>query len=1711
MDRRSQTMFSDASSRETTVVVVVLESDEVYIISSLSTRHDTQVIYIDPTTGSLCHTGTFSQDVFNSQEEAFNYITNGSRQCKTTTIGRAIVGYAILGSTGLLLVATKLNPTVPDLPGGGCVYTVLESQWIKVQLQNPQPQGKSEAKNILELAELDIEGKYYFCETRDLTRPFPSEFTLRDPDLEFVWNAWFSKPFKDIGLEDHCVVLLQGFVESRNFGGTNSNAGTVALIARRSKLHPGTRYLARGLNACSGTGNEVECEQIVWTPRRAGLSVPFSTYIWRRGTIPIFWGAEVKLATEAEIFVSEDPYRGTAKYYTRLSNRYAVKNPELSTSKQKKAPIVPIICVNLLRSGEGKSEKILVEHFNESVKYIRATKKISSSTFIQMINYDWHHLVKINGQQATIGGLWKLLKAPTMAIGFNEGVYFPSQDQLKRSNKGLIIPNGSSPGVFCMNALQNGVIRFNCADSLDRTNAASFFGAVQVFVEQCTRLGISLDRDANLEFGYSGSDNEDPLPPGWEERYDSVTGKSFYVDHINKTTTWVRPSQDRPDKPWRRFDMSFDQFKASTMLGPVNYLADLFLLAGDIHATIYTGSKAMHSEILSIFNEDAGSGGGRFSKFSAAQANVKITLQRRYTNVLVDSSRQKQLEMFLGLRLFKHLPSIPIYPLKVLSRPTGCVIKPVPGIIPIQDGGSSLLSYKKKELVWVCPEDADVVEMFIFLAEPCHVCQLLLTISHGGEDLSSPASVDVRIGPHLDGLKLVLENAAIPKCADGTNLLIPLTGEVEPEDLAVTGKSTNLNATERTHLPLLYDFEEVEGELSFMSRVVALTFYPSDSGLPITLGEVEVLGVSLPWMGLFSNNKTYAQFVKLLPESPNVSQKRSRELNSDNGYDTQKVSATGSSLGQPSASSFDILTGEFNIPPEPADSGTRGSTDFGTGVIDFLDSPNDEVYPFAASSTAATNKLNAGFEDDFNPFAASKSKAVFDDDFNPFASSDTSSNKPRENDDFNPFAPPPAASNNKLMEEDEFDPFSADTEADTTDKISEVDRSDDNTKIYLDLYRSFSDANQGRGLSFEQSMKLEIQRLKSDLSSAKRDRALLSISVDPATIDPNRILDYSFLVNVCNYADTLAILGHTYLEDRENASLGLQVGQSGPVDFWNVRESDDSCFNDECEVRAHKRDANFSDEISFNCAQCSRNTCKGCCAGKGAFLLLSDTYKDMKLYTGSSSGSSHGSRSQIEGCGYFALTDGVVCKKCCKEVLLRALFVDYVRVLGSLRKKRRADTAAAKALYQVYGGENSAARDQLESVELGKRQLKKLLNGTESLAEFPHAGFLYEVKTAEASAPLLSLISPLCFGERQSYWRAPINVSSVEFALVLGRLSDVSGVAIVVSSCGYSASNCPIVEIWASNKVGREERSFIGKWNVKSLIQSSPELIGPEESSNTNNPRNIKFPFSNPIRCRIIWIKMSLSQLDSRPSDLQRDFDLLSFDNSFAEAKPSRGFEADTKNAVIHAKRIIVFGKSLRPEIGQDASVPELMRMKTFINRSPQFGRFRISVAEERKRDNDLILEQLLSPGGPSIAGFRFDYFNVVRPCVTHSPSVNGDKCESNLTRLEDRAISPAVLYIQVFALQEPRNLVTVGEYRLPEAKVGTALYFDFSQLIQARVMIFRLGGDVTAFVDDISELDGSGFRNLPLATGLSLANRIKLYYYADPYEVGKMASLSAV
>lgn len=73
---------------------------------------------------------------------------------------------------------------------------------------------------------------------------------------------------------------------------------------------------------------------------------------------------------------------------------------------------------------------------------------------------------------------------------------------------------------------------------------------------------------------------------------------------------------------------------------------------------------------------------------------------------------------------------------------------------------------------------------------------------------------------------------------------------------------------------------------------------------------------------------------------------------------------------------------------------------------------------------------------------------------------------------------------------------------------------------------------------------------------------------------------------------------------------------------------------------------------------------------------------------------------------------------------------------------------------------------------------------------------MFQVETAVGSEPILSLIAPLGIGAHHSFWRAPTGVSTVEFSVILGNLADVSGVALLVSSCGYSSFDCPTVSIY---------------------------------------------------------------------------------------------------------------------------------------------------------------------------------------------------------------------------------------------------------------------------------------------------------------------------
>ena len=54
-----------------------------------------------------------------------------------------------------------------------------------------------------------LNNAHYFCETADVTRPFPSSHPVGLPSGEFVWNAWLAASLAAVGLPGHCPRLLQ--------------------------------------------------------------------------------------------------------------------------------------------------------------------------------------------------------------------------------------------------------------------------------------------------------------------------------------------------------------------------------------------------------------------------------------------------------------------------------------------------------------------------------------------------------------------------------------------------------------------------------------------------------------------------------------------------------------------------------------------------------------------------------------------------------------------------------------------------------------------------------------------------------------------------------------------------------------------------------------------------------------------------------------------------------------------------------------------------------------------------------------------------------------------------------------------------------------------------------------------------------------------------------------------------------------------------------------------------------------------------------------------------------------------------------------------------------------------------------------------------------------------------------------------------------------
>jgi hypothetical protein len=145
--------------------------------------------------------------------------------------------------------------------------------------------------------------------------------------------------------------------------------------------------------------------------------------------------------------------------------------------------------------------------------------------------------------------------------------------------------------------MQKGIMRVNCKDSLDRTNLVCFWSAAYMLVKLGASIGVEsvLYTDPTTVFNEFG------------------TGQQLM------------------------------QFLSPNV---VTKLAELFLVCGDVCATLYTNSAAMHSNHIRDFIKPQCS--SPLHKLTSKQSNAKIGIRRIIENRLNDDDRQRAIEMVLS-------------------------------------------------------------------------------------------------------------------------------------------------------------------------------------------------------------------------------------------------------------------------------------------------------------------------------------------------------------------------------------------------------------------------------------------------------------------------------------------------------------------------------------------------------------------------------------------------------------------------------------------------------------------------------------------------------------------------------------------------------------------------------------------------------------------------------------------------------------------------------------------------------------------------------------------------------------------------------------------------------------------------------------------------------------------------------------------------------
>ena len=181
------------------VTFVTLESLRRFLIVFTPTSNYYCVIHIDPYHGALSFSGVYQRDMFSTEQEALDYISNDD-PIKSTIRGFSLLGYTTSGCYGILIIIKNAEAQY-NLMLKHTIYKIKEVEVIKFNILFP-------SKYQIDFEKLKLypfNYNHFFCLTYDIGCPFS-----RKPKNIPAINAALVVSLQTLNIPNICPYVIQG-------------------------------------------------------------------------------------------------------------------------------------------------------------------------------------------------------------------------------------------------------------------------------------------------------------------------------------------------------------------------------------------------------------------------------------------------------------------------------------------------------------------------------------------------------------------------------------------------------------------------------------------------------------------------------------------------------------------------------------------------------------------------------------------------------------------------------------------------------------------------------------------------------------------------------------------------------------------------------------------------------------------------------------------------------------------------------------------------------------------------------------------------------------------------------------------------------------------------------------------------------------------------------------------------------------------------------------------------------------------------------------------------------------------------------------------------------------------------------------------------------------------------------------------------------------